>query len=153
MTFRHLSQLCLSGGVELEMLWNCHSTDLHKSGLFFFFFSLKLWVSVESLQLFCLYLSSTSCLLLPVSALRSTTKTSAHYPACWNYIINKAANKPHASPRPRAWIEPSLQITSPSPHTTSYINSDSWCLHPPPPLPAAAQVRCIDGFLLFLCSY
>lgn len=52
--------------------------------------------SIESVWLLCLYLSSATCLLLPVSALRSTTKPSVHYPACRNYIINKAANKPHA---------------------------------------------------------
>lgn len=52
--------------------------------------------SVESLRLLCLHLSSVTCLLLPVSALRSTPKPSVHYPACWNYIMNKAANNPHA---------------------------------------------------------
>lgn len=58
-------------------------------------------LSVESLWLLCLYLSSATCLLLPVSALRSTTKPSVHYPACRNYIINKAANNPRATPVPR----------------------------------------------------
>lgn len=116
--------------------------------------------SVESLRLLCLYLSSATCLLLPVSALRSTTKPSVHYPACRNYFINKAANNPHASPGPGVSIKPSFQFFFLSPHTTSYIKlsapprSDSCCcLRLPPPLSVAAQVRCVDVFLLVLCSF
>lgn len=72
-------------------------------------------VSVESPWLLCLYLSSATCLLLPVSALRSTTKPSVHYPACRNYIINKAANNPHASPVSHPEIRPPIQICFLSP--------------------------------------